>query len=485
MLVSRGIAAIAAPLMVIFTTAILGVAGYGRLNLLLIAPALVFSIAAQWSSAAPLTLGREEIERDGSLGRTTWSRFALIAPLFVLALAVVVIGRLAFGLYADYSWTLVLLALAQAPVLILGEHVVALLQAAGRMAKSALSEIVQRLLVIGAIGGLLAAGASTLTPVLWAMVAGAAAGAAIAVFQIGGTGFRPLVVTREEVRRMLVFSLPLVLATLGSFVVRWCDVVVIEILGTIEEVGQYAVAYQGYMALFALTVAAVSVFTPLLTSMRVAERPELVARYVTRGVPLGVLLSATAAGTCVAAVHGLLPVVLGDDFAASADPLAILILALQAVMVISFAIPVLLSHGQNRALGVLAIVAAALNIALDVALVAAIGIDGAALATVFAQFVLAALIVRVAARTVEVPVPPWAIASLPALLGVLGVLLLPTPWAYVVAPLAALAAAAALARFTSMIGPEERRFVESLELPAVVRRLLLRLVDWAGPRRAG
>ena len=90
-----------APLSMLFMTAILGASGFGELSLLLIAPALITQLAAQWSSPAPLTLGREEYENHGTLGTTTWARALMVLPLVVLTTIGIIVARVAFGAYSD------------------------------------------------------------------------------------------------------------------------------------------------------------------------------------------------------------------------------------------------------------------------------------------------------------------------------------------------------------------------------------------------
>jgi O-antigen/teichoic acid export membrane protein len=482
---ARGASVVLSLVSVIVATQLLGTEGYGRLNYLLVVPYLIVSVGSAWSAAAVLTLGREELERDGTLGLTTWARVVTMAPVILLSGLGIVVARVAFGAYSDYDTLILAMALGFALLLVAGEHVVYLLQAAGQMKLSALAQTFQRLaLVLGTGALLIFAPDSGLTTYVLVSVIAAFLILLYTGRAVGRRGFVPARIDRPTVRRLLAFSIPLVTTTLGAFGIRWCDILVIKAYGDFEDVGRYALAYQGYESLMVLTVSAVSVFTPLIVSLNLADRLDVVRDYYLRAVPLVLLVSGVGLGLAVAPTHALVPVVFGDKFGGAADSFVLLYVALQFASAMSLLAAVLLGLERTRALALVTVAGVAINLGLDFALVPSVGIAGAAIATSTANAAMAFWMSGTVARVLGTHPARLISAALPLAAGLVPVLAWPGLAGYLAAPVAAVVVAAILARFTRLVEPEDADLLARLRVPERVAGPLGRAVRVAAGGRA-
>jgi O-antigen/teichoic acid export membrane protein len=471
----RGSAVVVALLSVLVTTKLLGSEGYGRLNYLLVGSLLIFNIAASWTAPGVLKQGREEVDASGRMGLTTWARLGIVGPLALAMAAVLLVARFAFGLYGGYGATAIALALGYAVVLMLVDHCMYSLEAQGRIKVSAAMQVVARgLPVVGVAGLLVLERSSGVTEVMAVWVGAGLVGAALMLVTLGSAGLRPVRFDRERLHELWRFSLPLLLTTISAFGISWCDIIVIKIFGTFRDVGQYALAYRGYEALLQVTTASISVITPLIVSMRGGARQDLLRLYHSRAVPQLTALSALLLGLLAAPAYVMLPAIFGHEFADASRPMLLLIASLHAYAVATLLMPVLFAFNRTKAVGWTTVAAVIANIAIDVALVPAIGIVGAGIATLAGNLVIAGGIAVRAAREVGEPVARWQLASLPLLAGALPVYVVPSLAGYLASPVAALAAFLLLVRVGRLITAEDEPLFARLRIPAPVRRVLLR-----------
>lgn len=468
-------------LTVVLTTRLVTPAGYAQIVYVTLTATFVFYAAAGWSSAAVARYGREELERTGSVRRTSWARLTLTIPLGLLSGSTLLALKVANLLPPEYTWDFVWLTVALGGLIIAADHLVVVLQAAGRMRVSAFGLVVRQLLiVIGlcviAVG---AAEGSALTIVKLTVAVSAVLAVGLA-FPAWRLALWPPSADRAQLRRVIVFSLPLIAFTASQYGIRSVDVVILRAYGSPADVGVYALAYQSYTMLQQVVTTITVILVPLFISMREAGRSELMVRYFGRVVPQATAVAAGAAGVLAPLVLVAVPLVFGDAFGDAARPLAVLTLALVLLMVGSLTAPILLVYERSRAIAGVSLAGLAVNIAGDVLLVGPLdaGVLGPAIATVMALAVIAGGYLVVAGRDlgVRAAMPPALVAPLVASL--VPVLLLPATLAVPLGVAAAVATTGLILRLVPLFTAEDADMLERLDLPAPLRRRL-----GAGARR--
>jgi O-antigen/teichoic acid export membrane protein len=431
---------------VVLTTRLLGPGGYAQVAYAAVLATLVFTVSSAWTAPALTRYGREELEQDGTIRHASWARIVLTAPLVAVA-GLLVAGVSVLGLLPpEIDASIVALALCSGLFLTSSEHLVVALEAAGRMRLSAVGLLVRGALAAVALGvvALVAVDISAETVIAIAAGAGAAltVGLAPAVWRIA---IWPPALDRAVIRRMLVFSIPMIAFAASQYGMRSVDIVVLGAFEGHDVVGVYAVALQTFVMLSQLTTTLTIVLVPLFVSIRLAGRTDDLRGYLSRRLPQLTLVMGLM--VTVAAPLGalLLPVVLGQEYSGAVDPLVVLLGALLVQGVASLAAPVLLLYERSRATAAINLAALATNIAGDLLLVGVLGAGatGPAVASLAAAAVIASGYLVVAGRLLGVSPRLPAVVGLAPAVGIVACLALPAGEALIVAVVAAVGGAAA------------------------------------------
>jgi len=335
-------------LTVVLTARVLTPEGYAVIAYMTLGGTLIMFVASGWSGAAVMRYGREELDREGSMQRSAWARAALTLPILVVISALLPALKAAGALPQEFTWTYLWLTVALGFFFVAGEQLQVVLDAAGRMRLSAAAAAArQALLVAGlAVIALGSVGRSTLT-VAWLTVAVAAALMLALAFAFRGLRVWPPTLDRGQLRRISIFSMPLIAFAASQYGMRSVDIIVLRAYSSPQDVGIYALAYQSYTTLQTLAVTVTVVLIPLFVSLREAGREELVARYCERLVPQAILAASALGGLMAPFVVLAVPVVFGADFDEAGRPLALLVVALVLFGVASLLAPILMLHERR------------------------------------------------------------------------------------------------------------------------------------------
>lgn len=401
---ARGASIILALVSVTIVTHLLDPAQYATLAYVGVVSGLIFTGTSSWTATAVARYGREELERDGCVRATSWGRLALTAPLVVVAIVVVCLGK-AFGAApTQLTWNFVFIACATGIALIAAEHFVNLLEACGRMKLTALVLMLGRVLSIAGLVILAAVGlgrSAAAVALVW-LGAGLVFAAFLAAF-LWKPGIWPPKLDRELFRRMVALSVPLIAFAISQYVIGAVDVVILGAYRPARDVGLYAIAYQGYGVLQQIATTATIVLSPLFVSLRIASREHVIERYYERTIPQVILLSSVGAGLVAPFVRLAVPAIFGASFAPTYEPLTILLVAWIMFATASFAAPILVLHERARSLGAINVLAAVINVGGDWLLISrfGVGIAGPALATAASLAVVAVGYLWVAADCID------------------------------------------------------------------------------------
>jgi O-antigen/teichoic acid export membrane protein len=226
--------------------------------------------------------------------------------------------------------------------------------------------------------------------------------------------------SRGHLRRMLAFGLPLVPAALSAWALALVDRIILAHIGTLSQVGQYAIANRLAMLLALGMTAFLFALTPFLFSVY-AEHPG--QEKAARGRTLTYLVFILSLGGLVVTLFAKEII----DIVAPKFNDAYLAVGPLVLGTIAYGIAQLLVTGISLArrttlLAGFAILAAAVNIGLNFALIPPIGIVGAALATTVGYGVLAAMYYVSSQRVYPTPYEPRKVVTTLAFGTVLGVL---------------------------------------------------------------
>jgi O-antigen/teichoic acid export membrane protein len=368
------------------TTRYLEASGYGKL-------ALAFAFVQTFGLLADvglLTVAVREMSRVPE--RTNELVGAVLALRLAFSLAVVpLVALVSLALPYDHEVRVAILIAGGSLVLGLANGaLVGVFQSRLRMGRAAVSDVAGRVVAFGAL-----AAVAALDLGFYAVVGTAAVGAAVSLC-VSWALVRPLArprlgAERATWRPLLVAALPVGAALAVTEVYFRADTFIISLFRDYDEVGAYSLAYRVIELLAVFPAVVMTSVFPLLSqylgSGGSRERAA-VAVDAAGDVFLAVGLPVAAGGLVVA--PQVVELVAGDGFGEAADPLRVLLFAgaLAAVSgVLGYA---LIAGGRQTSALRLAVVALAMNFALNFALVPSLGIEAAAAVAVASELVMVA-----------------------------------------------------------------------------------------------
>lgn len=459
-------------LTVVLTARVLSPTGYAVITYITLGATLVMFVAAGWSGAAVMRYGREELDREAGMRRTAWARFVLTVPILIVVCAGLVALKAAGALPQEFEWRYVSLTIVLGILLVLGEQIQVVLDASGRMRLSAAAAAGrQAVIVVGLLVIVLAGTGQSIVAVAWLTVAAAA----LLVIGLGcalrGLSLWPPQLDCVQLRRIIIFSLPLVIFAASQYGMRSVDIIVLRAYRSPADVGVYALAYQSYTMLQTLAVTLTVVLIPLFVSLRDAGRTELIKRYFNRLVPQAMLASAALGGLLAPLAVFLVPLLFGPDFAEAARPLALLVCALVLFAVTSLFAPIIMLYERTREASLINAAALAVNIVGDVVLIGVLdaGVIGPAIATIAALAVIVVGYLCVAQRDLCLRLPLSPLLALPLAAGILPSVLLPPSTGVALGMLGACAATGYALWRLPLFEAEDAQLVARLDLPSAIR----------------
>lgn len=167
------------------------------------------------------------------------------------------------------------------------------------------------------------------------------------------------------------------------------DVVLLGMIASARDVGLYSASYRVCMLVTTLAVATHVAFLPGVARASL-EGPARISDVLTRSISLTstVILPLVAGGVVLA--EPLLSLIFGDEYAAAAPAFRLLLLSIGVLALHGTAHNVFVGLHRTGTEAVIFGVAAALNIALNLALIPVYGLVGAASATLVAEAVILA-----------------------------------------------------------------------------------------------
>lgn len=381
---ARGVSIVLALISVTIVTHLLHPTQYAILAYIAVISGLMLTATASWTAPAVTRYGREELERNGSIRATSWSRLIITAPLVAIAVLLVIGLKLLGALPGELTWPFVVIALATGLTLIAAEHVLNLLEACGRMKLTALALALQRALaIVGLVALIIWGSATSPSAIALTWLAVGCIFAVVFAKAVWRVGIWPVTTDRQLFRRMAAFSLPLIAFAVSQYVIQAVDVVILGAYRPAADVGLYAIAYNGYGVLQQLATTATIVLSPLFVSLRMGSREHLIGRFYDCTVPQVVFLSAIGAGLVAPLIGVGVRIVFGEAYQAAYQPLVILLLSWVLFAAASFVAPILVLHERARSIGAINAVAAVINVVGDWLLIGVfgVGIVGPAIVT--------------------------------------------------------------------------------------------------------
>jgi O-antigen/teichoic acid export membrane protein len=404
-------------------TEALGSGGYGAIAALIAASQLAGSFAIQWTAAWVFRNGCEEFVATGRIAQTFWNRLAVLA-VNLAAVAILSVWWLPpLGRWLHLEDGAHLLVLAHLLTMSLSVHLQQSLFAAKLPRFQAIAQIGERAVLVVALGLLFTSGTASFPIVALCFVASPLVSTVAGVLRLRHLIVPVVAPQRTRALDLARFSYPLAFQLLiGYFTTNYLDAFFILKYLSASHLGVYTLSYHfagQFMQLPALGGSLLLAF--LITSLARGEA-ERTKRFFADLLPTAVLFWSVAAAVAAAAGSCLIALFFDPAFHHARRLLWPLMGAAAFAAPVIFALgPAATARSRTVIPAVGALVAALVNVGLNLALIPRWGLAGCAWATTAcygaALLVWAFLAMRLLSISIGWTIP----ATLPVLVGAIAV----------------------------------------------------------------
>ena len=190
------------------------------------------------------------------------------------------------------------------------------------------------------------------------------------------------IISLKKLNEILIASLPFMLSGVISMVYHRIDIVMLSIMRTNSEIGDYTISYNLYEAFLFLPAAAGTVFFPRLIKYFKNNQPELVKKETSLLIYYLLILMLPIAIFTVFFSNNIIYLIYGERFIAGSLSLKILIWGLIIHLFNNILGRVLYGLNQEKYFVKISIYSMLINIAFNILLIPLYGINGAAISTI-------------------------------------------------------------------------------------------------------
>lgn len=363
----------------------LGAEQYGRLALMLMASQVLLLVAVNWSHIGFVRFGSREFASMGALTETLSTRLGIVVPVAGVGAIGMVLARQPLAAYLGIPpvgvWLILVYFVAACALSLIG----AVFQARDQMARYGACLFLDKAVMLVFVVALPAMWTSNPLAVLACYAASSLSVAIWGASVVGARTLRPAVPSRAAYRSMVVFSAPLLVSSwAGLFGTNWLDLVILKWYVPLASVGTYSLAFQLAGVVQQVAVIFSTLLVPQLSVMVAEGQAARIRMFTERLLPYWLLGTSILFGLVLLGARAGVPLVFGQAYAGAAPVLALLMVASCAFALFSACLPLVSAYGSTWVLSGNCLASAAVNVALDLLLIPQFGINGAAIATVFA-----------------------------------------------------------------------------------------------------
>ena len=395
-----------------------GSQGYGGI-VAVIAASQIAQVCVNWTSFSLVRFGVDEFVETQKIAKIFWTRFFILAVNIVLAFLLASFWypyvATSFNFLPETYW----LVFAHFVSLALWAHVQLSLQGAKMPRVQGFLQFLERVGILTAIIFFQSIDKLYISSAILCYIAGSFGATVIGLYRLRSYIWAPFSVDLEFIKRVIVFSLPLLPFTVvGYFSGNHIDYVFVSRFLSTRELGVYSVAAQMNGIMMVVPTVASSLLIPLFVTLEKEDQTHKIDHFFNDVLPA---MSLVWCGfCCLAGFVGFLtiPVIFGADFAGAISPWWILSAAAAAsfpVWVGYYALSQAISATYIAMFS--AIFAAITNIAANFLLIPRFGLVGCAWATVVTYLVSVTCFAFLLRRAGKIALSWTPLSILPAVVG--------------------------------------------------------------------
>jgi len=380
---------LAVPLMIIsesIQARYLGPSNYGKVALFLSAIILLYSFGISWLRLSIIRFGKEEFIKENHLRKTTGNFFIIsLFSFFVISVLFYSFKKPILTFLEIGKISLFWIILLGAFISLIKFFILEVLQVI-RLIKlyTFLFRLASKIfIVLGMLLFVFYILEISVIYVIYVFLISDILVIIIGLLFIKSRYLLPLQFDEILIKKMIIFSLPLLFNSWSGYVINWVDTYVIKYYMTLEDVGIYQAAYKilnTFKSFFGMGLVAIT--TPIIMVFKTkGEIDKIKNSYIKRLIPQISFFAMIIVSLIIIFSNQMFYIIYGEKFNSSIMVFKILMASVSFTMIAYGFSAIFTSFGLTKIIFYLGLSSGIFNIIADIFLVRYIGIAGAAIAS--------------------------------------------------------------------------------------------------------
>ena len=449
---------------------------FGQMSLFLMITQFMYLLTSSWTGVGYTRYAVLQSVEGKPVSEVFWSRSLLIIGFISIAGVIIVLERVRLVDYLKLPPVILILIFLHFFSLLVADYTRQVAQVATEFKRLAILQLTEK---------------AALLLLIWLW--GDGLFAILIIYSITALGFggyfflsvnlelyRPFRINLSLCKKLIFFSYPLILTSIGGFIFGWVDIAIIKQFFPLSQVGVYSLAYSGLATLEAIVLLMPMVLTPVFVSLAAQERDELTERFLQRVLPQIVILWGFFIILLVLVSPWAIPLVFGEDFLRSASIFLVLLIPLHLSAFYGLSMSIFVGYEMVSRMVLINISASIINLLLDLVLVPWIGVMGAAVATTISYCFLC--VFYFALMKSRFNFVPWRLPFFIVMIAVEVGIILNFPSTYTLLAVTIFTAGIYIlaSKLLSIFGQEDKSIYASLEMPGFLKKVFITICDYCG-----
>lgn len=353
----------------------------GKYSLFLMIVNLTLTAGLNWSDSSIIRHGREEFVKHKKINQSFWARLSLLIPITIIITSLIIVFRGRIAEYIGIETSLVLFVTSMFIFNGLINSITSIYQSIDKMKRSAYVLLSQKLFyLIGLCLIFFNIYNSNLNNILIFLNISFLISLLINIMIFDFKVIFPFRYNKEYLRKIWSYSWPQFFGFSGLYIINYVDLYVIKKYLTLEDVGIYSIAYNGFTMICGIIIVMNTIFLPLIVEYRTKMKYDLIRKYL-HNTPLfvGFWFILILAGIILS--EYIIPLIFSAKYIPSIPSFKILLLTTVLYFISIYFLPLVNAFDLIIYSQVFNIIKSVINIIGDFILVPILGVMGAAYGT--------------------------------------------------------------------------------------------------------
>ena len=449
---------------------------FGQMSVFLMVTQFLYLLTSSWTGVGYTRYCILYSTEGKSLSEVFWSRNLLVFVFISSIGLIVVFGRDHLLNYLQLPSPILIIVFLHFFSLLVADYTRQLAQVATEFKRLAVLQLIEK----GALFILIWLWGDGLFAILVLYIATAVGFGGYFFSSISHLFYWPFRLNLSLCKKLLYFSYPLILASIGGFIFGWVDIAIVKHFFPFREVGIYSLAYSGLGTVESIVLLMPMVLTPIFVSLAAQGRDDLTVRFIQRVLPQISILWGFFIMFLALISLWVIPMVFGRAFIESTNIFLILLIPLNLSVLNGLSVSIFVGYEMVSKMVLINFSASIINLFLDLVFVPWIGIMGAALATTLSYGFISLFYYGLIQRRFDLVPGKLVLFIGMVTLQIVGLLLSDSIYIRLALTLTGACVYLLGCKLLHIFGWEDKGIYGSLEMPGFLKKAFTHICDYYG-----